>query len=109
MAYNKNNIFAKILRGEVPCDKIYENDYILSFYDISPQKKIHALVIPKKEYTDLDDFNTRASDKEIVELIRGISSFYLIPLYFSLYLGLVVSFFSFNLSVYHWIHHVNHS
>ena len=47
MAYDKNNIFAKILRGEIPCKKIYENDFVLSFHDINPQKKIHALVIPK--------------------------------------------------------------
>ena len=73
MRYDDNNIFAKILRGEIPCKKIYEDDYVLSFYDISPQKKIHALVIPKGKYIDLDDFNAKASDKEIVELIKGIS------------------------------------
>ena len=53
MGYDKNNIFAKILRGEIPCKKIYENEYILSFYDINPQKKVHALVIPKGNYLDL--------------------------------------------------------
>ena len=74
MTYDNNNIFAKILRGEIPCKKIYENDYILSFYDINPQKKIHALVIPKGKYIDLDDFNSKASDKEIVEFIKGIST-----------------------------------
>mgnify|MGYP003306593769 CR=1 FL=1 len=47
MKYDDNNIFAKILRGEIPCDKIYEDDYVLSFYDVNPQKKIHALIIPK--------------------------------------------------------------
>ena len=73
MSYDKNNIFAKILRGEIPCKKIYENEYILSFYDINPQKKVHALVIPKGEYTDLDDFSSRASEKEISELIKGVS------------------------------------
>ena len=73
MSYNKNNIFAKILKGEIPCKKIYENEYILSFYDIDPQKKVHALVIPKGEYTDLDDFSSRASEKEISELIKGVS------------------------------------
>ena len=50
MIYDNNNIFAKILRGEIPCDKIYEDDFVLSFHDISPQKKIHALVIPKGKY-----------------------------------------------------------
>ena len=47
MSYDNNNIFAKILRGEIPCNKIYEDDFVLSFHDINPQKKIHALVIPK--------------------------------------------------------------
>ena len=73
MEYDKNNIFAKILRGEIPCKKIYENEYILSFYDINPQKKVHALVIPKGAYADLDDFSSKASEKEISELIKGIS------------------------------------
>ena len=73
MAYDKNNIFAKILRGEIPCKKIYENEFVLSFYDINPQRKIHALVIPKGEYTDLDDFSKRASEQEIVELIKAIN------------------------------------
>ena len=73
MSYDKNNIFAKILRGEIPCEKIYENEYILSFNDINPQKKIHVLVIPKGKYIDLDDFNAKASDKEILGLIKGIS------------------------------------
>ena len=73
MSYDENNIFAKILRGEVPCEKIYEDEYILSFYDVNPQRKIHALVIPKGKYIDLDDFNLKASDKEIVGLLKGIS------------------------------------
>ena len=73
MKYDDNNIFAKIIRGEIPCEKIYEDEYILSFYDINPQKKIHALVIPKGKYIDLDDFNENASDKEIVGLIKGVS------------------------------------
>ena len=73
MSYDDNNIFAKILRGEIPCKKIYEDDYVLSFYDVNPQKKIHALVIHKGKYKDLDDFNSKASDKEIVELMKGIS------------------------------------
>ena len=66
MTYNENNIFAKILRGEVPCEKIYEDEYILSFYDVNPQRKIHALVIPKGKYINLDDFNSKASEKEII-------------------------------------------
>ena len=73
MSYNKNNIFAKILRKEIPCKQIFENDHVLSFHDINPQKKIHALVIPKGEYIDLDDFNNRASDQEIVALSKAIT------------------------------------
>ena len=73
MTYDKNNIFAKILRGEIPCKKIYENQYVLAFHDVNPQKKIHVLIIPKGEYTNLDDFTDKASDKEIVALIKGIS------------------------------------
>ena len=73
MKYDDNNIFAKILRGEIPCKKIYEDEHVLSFHDINPQKKIHALVIPKGKYVDLDDFNAKASDKEIVGLIKAIS------------------------------------
>ena len=73
MQYDKNNIFAKILRGEIPCKKIYEDEFVLAFYDIKPQKKIHALVIPKGEYINLDDFSSKASEKEIVGFIKGIS------------------------------------
>ena len=73
MIYDDNNIFAKVLRGEIPCKKIYEDEYVLSFYDISPQKKIHALVIPKGKYIDLDDFASKASDKEILGLLKGIN------------------------------------
>ena len=73
MSYDDNNIFAKILRGEIPCDKIYEDDFVLSFYDINPQKKIHALVIPKGKYVDLDDFSQNASSEEMVGLLKGIN------------------------------------
>ena len=73
MIYDKNNIFAKILRGEIPCKKIYEDEYVLAFYDINPQKKVHALVIPKGKYMNLDDFSSKASEKEIIGLINGIS------------------------------------
>ena len=74
MRYDDNNIFAKILRGEIPCKKIYEDDFILSFYDINPQKKIHALVIPKGKYIDLDDFSKNASSDEMVGLLEGINA-----------------------------------
>ena len=73
MNYDKDNTFAKILKKEIPCKKIFENEYVLSFHDINPQKKIHALIIPKGEYIDLDDFNNRASDQEIVALSKAIT------------------------------------
>ena len=72
MKYDENNVFAKILRGEIPCKKIYEDNFILSFYDINPQKKIHALVIPKGKYIDLDDFSEKASSDEILGLLKGL-------------------------------------
>ena len=56
MIYDQENIFAKILRGEIPCDKIYEDKYILSFKDINPQAKMHILIIPKDPYIDVADF-----------------------------------------------------
>ena len=74
MTYDENNIFAKMLRGEVPCNKIYEDNYVLSFHDINPQKKIHALVIPKGKYIDLDDFSENASSEEMVGLLKGINT-----------------------------------
>ena len=73
MKYDDNNIFAKILREEIPCKKIYEDEFILSFYDINPQKKIHALVIPKGKFVDLDDFCLNASSDEMVGLLKGIN------------------------------------
>ena len=73
MSYDDNNIFAKILKGEIPCKKIYEDDFVLSFYDINPQKKIHALVIPKGKYMDLDDFVLKASSEEMLGLLKGIN------------------------------------
>ena len=74
MSYDDNNIFAKILRGEIPCNKIYEDDFILSFNDINPQKKIHVLVIPKGKYVDLDDFSQNASPEEMAGLLKGINA-----------------------------------
>ena len=56
MTYDKNNIFAKILRGEIPCKKIYEDDFVLAFEDIAPAAPVHVLVIPKGEYVSLHDF-----------------------------------------------------
>ena len=56
MNYDKENIFAKILNGEIPCDKVFENDYVLSFKDINPKAKTHLLIIPKESFIDISDF-----------------------------------------------------
>lgn len=58
--YDNNNVFAKIIRGEIPCAKIYENEYALSFYDISPMFSTHALIIPKGPYENILDFTANA-------------------------------------------------
>ncbi len=71
MAYDENNIFAKILRGEIPCDKAYEDDHVLAFHDINPQTPTHVLVIPKGAYESFDDFSQKASDAEIAALVRA--------------------------------------
>ena len=73
MAYDRENIFAKILRGEIPCDKVHEDDYVLAFKDINPRKAIHVLVIPKGEYVSFDDFSATASDAEIVGFTRAVA------------------------------------
>jgi diadenosine tetraphosphate (Ap4A) HIT family hydrolase len=65
MNYDNNNIFAKILREEIPCKKVYENEYALAFHDINPQAKIHILVIPKGKYISFVDFSKNASKNEI--------------------------------------------
>jgi len=72
MAYDTNNIFAKMLRGEIPYDKVYEDDWALAFNDISPQAPIHVLVIPKGEYVSIDDFTAQASDQEIAGFYRAV-------------------------------------
>ena len=74
MRYDTNNIFAKILRKEIPCDKIYENDHVLAFKDINPQAKIHVLVIPKGAYVNMDDFSQNAKNDEIVALTRALGA-----------------------------------
>jgi histidine triad (HIT) family protein len=72
MAYDRNNIFARILRGEIPCNKVYEDAHVLAFHDISPQTPTHVLVIPKGEYISLDDFSERAPAEEIAALVRAV-------------------------------------
>ena len=70
--YDDNNIFAKILRGEIPSRKAYEDDHALAFHDINPQAPQHVLVIPKGRYVSWDDFSATASDAEIAGFIRAV-------------------------------------
>ena len=65
MPYDPNNIFAKILRGEIPCNKAYEDEAVLAFHDIEPAAPVHVLVIPKGKYASFDDFVRRANDGEV--------------------------------------------
>ena len=71
-SYDSSNIFAKILRGEVPCKKVYEDDHALAFSDINPQAPTHILVIPKGPYASYDDFIASASDEEIIGFQRAL-------------------------------------
>jgi histidine triad (HIT) family protein len=73
MIYDDNNIFAKILRGEIPCRKVFEDDHTLAFEDIHPQAPVHTLVIPKGKYVTMADFSAKASDAEIVALMRAVT------------------------------------
>ena len=70
--YDDNNIFARILRGELPSSKVYEDDQVLAFHDINPLAPVHILVIPKGSYVSWDDFSEKASDAEIAGLTRAI-------------------------------------
>lgn len=72
MAYDPSNIFAKILRGEIPCNKVYEDDFALAFHDINPQAPVHVLVIPKGEYVSMADFTALAPDDLIVGFMRAV-------------------------------------
>jgi diadenosine tetraphosphate (Ap4A) HIT family hydrolase len=72
MAYDVGNIFAKILNREIPCDIVYEDDHVLAFNDINPQRPVHVLVIPKGQYVSHDDFAANASDAEIAAFMRAV-------------------------------------
>jgi diadenosine tetraphosphate (Ap4A) HIT family hydrolase len=74
MAYDNGNIFARILRGEIPCDKVLENGHALAFRDINPQTPTHVLVIPKGPYVSSDDFSANASDAEIAGFVRAVGT-----------------------------------
>jgi len=71
-AYDDNNVFAKILRGEIPCKKVYEDAHALAFHDINPQAPVHVLVVPKGKYVSWDDFSEKAKPDEIAGFVRAV-------------------------------------
>ncbi len=71
MAYDDDNIFARILRGEIPSKTVYEDEHVLAIDDINPQAPVHILVMPKGKYVSFDDFSAKASEAEIVALVRA--------------------------------------
>ncbi|MSO76198.1 MAG: histidine triad nucleotide-binding protein [Alphaproteobacteria bacterium] len=72
MSYDPNNIFARILRGEIPANKVYENAHALAFHDISPQAPVHVLVIPKGAYVQMDEFTAKASAAELAGFLGAV-------------------------------------
>ncbi len=72
LAYDRENVFARILRGELPCSKVYEDEHVLAFNDIRPAAPTHVLVIPKGAYVSWDDFSLRADPEEIAAFVRAI-------------------------------------
>lgn len=72
MSYDPSNIFAKILKGDIPCKKVYEDEHVLAFNDIHPQAPVHILVVPKGPYKDMDHFTQHASGEEIAALFRAL-------------------------------------
>ncbi|MGJ0237702.1 histidine triad nucleotide-binding protein [uncultured Novosphingobium sp.] len=74
LPYDNENIFAKILRGEIPCNKVYEDDYALAFHDIRPQAPVHVLVIPKMPFVSWDDFTQKADDAQIAGFTRAVGA-----------------------------------
>lgn len=72
LPYDETNVFARILRGELPCKKVHEDAYSLAFHDINPQAPLHILVIPKGPYVSWDDFSERGSDAEIAGFVRAV-------------------------------------
>ena len=70
--YDDGNVFARILRGEIPCDKVYEDEHALAFNDIAPQAPVHILVIPKGAYVSWDDFSQSAPADELAGFVRAV-------------------------------------
>jgi histidine triad (HIT) family protein len=72
MAYDRDNVFAKILRGEIPCKRVYEDEHALAFHDINPLAPVHVLVVPKGEYVSMDDFSAKAPAATIAAFFRAV-------------------------------------
>ena len=72
--YDTDNIFAKILRGEIPSTRVYEDDHAIAFEDINPQAEIHTLIVPRGQYVSWDDFSAKASDAEIAGFVRAVGN-----------------------------------
>ena len=72
LPYDDGNIFARILRGEIPSKRVYEDDWAVAFHDIAPQAPLHILVIPRGAYVSWDDFSARASAEEIAGFVRAV-------------------------------------
>jgi diadenosine tetraphosphate (Ap4A) HIT family hydrolase len=74
MAYDPTNVFARILRGEIPCKKVHEDAHTIAFHDIQPRAPVHVLVLPRGAYESWDDFHAKASDAEQAALIRAVGA-----------------------------------
>jgi diadenosine tetraphosphate (Ap4A) HIT family hydrolase len=72
--YDDSNIFARILRGEIPCKRVYEDDFALAFHDINPQAAVHVLVIPKTQHVSLADFTATATPEQITGFFRAVGA-----------------------------------
>ena len=74
MAYDDQNVFAKILRGEIPCKKVYEDEFALAFHDINPQAAVHVLVIPKAPYVSFADFAREADAESVAGFFQAVNT-----------------------------------
>jgi diadenosine tetraphosphate (Ap4A) HIT family hydrolase len=72
LPYDRNNVFARILRGELPCKRVFEDEHALAFHDLNPLAPVHILVVPKGDYVSWDDFSERASAEEIAGFVRAV-------------------------------------
>ena len=74
LPYDSSNIFARILRGEIPATRVYEDEWAIAFEDISPQAEVHTLIVPRGAYVSWDDFSARAPDEDIAGFVRAVGA-----------------------------------